>query len=338
MLIQASQANSPDDGRPDPAPAFALSLRVAVEEALTERIRRLRSHIPIVEYAVAGGHRTRPLGCLLASAAVGGDWRTSIHAAVGVELAHKSSVIRDDIADGDEMRSGQPAVHVAFGVPTALAVSDLLWTLALTQVSECRLDGVGTDNLREFTNALHEMASGQLEDVAPSPDCLSTAQRLAVEQNKTGRICELGGRLGARIGGGTREQIDALGSYGLKLGTAFQVLNDVRNLRGAETSRALASDVRKRRDTVLSAYARDMASSDVRAFLDDIRRGAGDLADTQFEAARDAILSSGAIAFGEGLAHSLMTDARAELMALRPSVARSILDSLTRDSLLAHAF
>lgn len=320
------------------AHAFASSLRAGFEEALTEYVRRLPSHTELVEYAMKDGHRTRPVGCLLACAAVGGDWRLALDAAVAVELAHKSSVIRDDIVDCDEIRSGQPAFHVAFGIASAIAVSDLLWTLALQQISACGAGSFADDCLRAFANALHDMAAGQLEDVAPSQRSMSVEQRLVVEEQKTGALSELACRLGGMIGEGTSREIDALAHYGRKLGTAFQVLNDVRNLRGEEKARSAASDIRKRRDTVLSAHARSIVAPDVLEVLEGVRLGSGDLPDNQVGIVRAMMLSSGAPGFGEEVAERLMAGARTELDDLPPTIAREILESLAREVLLAYAF
>lgn len=337
-LTVAMSRNPLNDGSATEAHAFATCLRAGFEEALRAQVRRLPSHVELVEYATRGGHRTRPVGCLLACAAVGGDWRIALDAAVAVELVHKSSVIRDDIVDGDEMRSGQPALHIAYGVAKAIAVSDLLWTLGLRQISACGETSVAYDCLRAFAETLHDMAAGQLEDVSPSPSSRSVEQRLLVEARKTGALSELAGGLGARMGEGTPAEIDALAQYGRKLGTAFQVLNDVRNLRGAETARSAGSDVRKRRDTVLIAHARETAALDTRVLLEEVRLGSGDLTDPEVETVRDAMLSAGAADFGAEMSARLMAEARTQLDSLSPTLAREILESLARDALLAYAF
>ncbi len=182
------------------------------------------------------------------------------------------------------------------------------------------------------------MAAGQLEDASPSPHRRSVAARLTVEERKTGALSELACRLGGIIGGGTSREIDALAQYGRKLGTAFQVLNDVRNLCGAETARSAASDVRKRRDTVLSAHTREIVDHDARNLLESVSLGAHDLTDSQVETVRDTLLCSGAADFGEHLAAKLMAAASMHLGTLAPTVARDILEQLAHDALLAYAF
>lgn len=316
---------------------FSESLRTAFEQALDSELQSLPAHVALVEYAMRSGHRTRPVGCLLSCAAVDGDWRTALRPALAVELIHKSSVIRDDIVDGDQVRSGQEAFHVAFGVAQAITVSDLLWSLALRQLSLPAAGPWGDACLRASAAALHEMASGQLEDVAPSADRQSVDARRLVEERKTGALSELACRLGAITGGGDGAEVEALGGYGRDLGTAFQLLNDVRNLRGEESSRGAASDLRKRRDTVLSAYARESAAPDALA-LRALRSGNGDLPEKQVVDLRERLISAGAAEFGEAMAADLMQRARSRLDRLSPSLARGVLESLTDDALLAYAF
>jgi geranylgeranyl pyrophosphate synthase len=315
------------------AASFADSLSAGFEEALGELVESLPSHVDLVDYATRTGHRTRPVGCLLAAEAVGGDWRKALDSAVAVELIHKSSVIRDDIVDGDLIRSGQPAFHVAFGISRAIAISDLLWTLALKQ------DLASGGEVQSFcVDALHEMAAGQLEDVAPSPHRRGVQQRQLVEEKKTGVLSELACRLGALIGGGSPKQIEAMGLYGRNLGTAFQILNDLRNLRGEEQGRTPASDLRKRRNTILSAYAREVGAKSERSRLDALMTGFSDLEEEDVESLREMILASGAVEFGEQTATALMEEARVQLDTLRVSQAKEILESLTQDALLAYAF
>ncbi|MGN6557702.1 MAG: polyprenyl synthetase family protein [Solirubrobacterales bacterium] len=317
---------------------FAASLRADFEQALKVFIRSLSTHSELVEYATRTGHRTRPVGCLLACAAVEGDWRLAIDTAIGVELIHKSSVIRDDIVDGDEVRSGQSAPHIVYGLETAIAVSDYLWTAGLRQVAKQPSPLQADRCLHESATVLGEMAAGQLEDVSPTISLEDVEHRLAVEERKTGSLSELACRLGGIIGGGGPDQLEALGRYGRKLGTAFQILNDVRNLLGEETARSQASDIRNRRDTILTAYARGRSAGETRALLEEARSGPEEMTAEEVQAVREVLLNAGAIKFGEEIAERMMAEARAELVALSPSRARDVFESLAREALLAYAF
>jgi geranylgeranyl diphosphate synthase type I len=313
------------------AAAYAAAMAEGFESALRAFIDGVPSHRALVSYALHSGHRTRPVGCLLACGAVGGDWSDALTVAVGIELLHKSSVIRDDIVDGDTMRSGQQAFHVEHGIPAAVAVSDLLWTTGLTRVAAGAATEVADRCLRATATVLQEMAAGQAEDVMPSPTRTGTYERLEVDELKTGSLAGLACGLGARVGGGTELQVAALTNYGRKIGTAFQVINDVRNLTGEEPTRFTASDLRMRRDTVLSAFAREAGAARD-------SRGGGELTDVEVEQTRDRLLESGAVTFGDELATRLLVEARLHLRALPPTPALEHLDSLTTGVLRDHAF
>jgi geranylgeranyl diphosphate synthase, type I len=317
------------------ANAYASTLRSGFDEALEHFIEGLTSHRPLIEYAVSTGHRTRPVGCLLSCAAVGGRWSDALPLAVGIELIHKSSVIRDDIVDGDRVRSGQPALHAVHGVANAIAVSDVLWTLALQQIWNGAPPDLAEDGLLAAASALRDMAAGQLEDVSPSAARCSVDERLLVDEQKTGTLSELSCRLGAMVGGGNSGEIEALARYGRKIGTAFQVINDVRNLSGSEVARATASDVRNGRDTVLSAHMRQVATpEDLAAIELSLQQGT----DVQVQLVRETLLASGAVDFGEALASRLLTEAGDALRVLQPTIASTILESLTHGVLRDYAF
>ncbi|HEX4033600.1 MAG TPA: polyprenyl synthetase family protein [Solirubrobacteraceae bacterium] len=314
------------------AQALADELRESFEDALQAYISAWPSHHEIGTYALTTGHRTRPVGCLLACAAVGGAWPTAMQAAIAVELVHKSSVIRDDIADDDDMRSGHRAVHAQFGVPVALALSDRLWSDAFSSIAKAFDPELSSRCLRGLTDATHEMALGQLEDIAPSPHMSGLRSRLLVNERKTGVLAQIACWLGAVVGGADSGRADALGRYGRRLGTAFQVLNDVRNLSGLEDQRPAATDIRDGRETVLTAYAR----SEANRFVAD--RSRESYAGDDLGAVRRAMLDAGADDFGESLAADLMRQARAELAQLTSSPARDVLVALTTDGLLSFAF
>ena len=232
----------------------------------------------------------------------------------GRGLLHKSSVIRDDVVDGDVTRNGLPSFHAAHGVPSSIAVSDLLWTFGLAQITKgapgSRADGC----LRAAIEVLQEMAAGQFEDVAPSPAPPQPAgparDRGAEDRQPGGSGLQDRGRCWRR-----HVAQEDRRAHGLRAqrGTAFQVLNDVRNLNGTEVARSAASDLRKGRDNVLTAYTWEAGAP--RGL-----RGAGDLSDTEVEQARKDLISAGALEFGDRLAARLLDEACGSLDALVPSL------------------
>jgi geranylgeranyl diphosphate synthase type I len=254
---------------------------------------------------------------------VNGAWVEALDAAVGIEFVHKASLIHDDVVDDDGARSGRPPFHVAHGVAAAVAVSDLLLMVGLQRIAEGVPAPLSGLCLARTSAVLAEMAAGQLEDVFPSGKLAAEEDRLLVEERKTGSLIGLSCRLGAIVGGGTPDEVECLTRYGRKLGTAIQVLNDVKNLTGSEVERVAGSDVLSGRETVLVAHAR--AAFALHAPV---------LGRVALEESRSRMLDVGLAEYGESLALRLMTEARAELSRLPDTAALDFLTALTRDSSL----
>lgn len=308
-------------------PGAIEQLGAAIDAALARAVREFSDHQEVFSYAVAAGHRARPLACLLSCAAADGDWWDAMSVAVGIEFIHKASVVRDDIADGDERRSGREALHARFGIPVALAASDVLWTSGVKRVVHAMVPARRHEVLETCMRVLGEMASGQLEDVAPSATQRTVAARLLVDERKTAALTELACRAGAIVAGTSATTADALANYGRKVGTAFQVVNDVRNVQGREADRPVASDIHAGRDTVVTAVAR----SGLGAVTPAIGLRAAD--DDSATRLRADVLASGSVARCQALAAELLADARDALAILPATPAREALSSLARGEL-----
>lgn len=312
------------------AESLAGSLLAGFEDSFAEAVASVPVDGRIAAYALDSGHRTRPLACLVACVAVGGESGVAMDSAIGIELIHKASVIRDDIADGDLMRSGKPSLHVSFGVPTALAASDVFWTSGVSYISGPASDPRREMRLAAVAATLAEMASGQMEDISPQLDFGSTDARLVVDERKTGALAGLACWLGGVAGSTSPSAREALARYGRKMGTAFQVLNNVRNLIGQENHRLPGSDLQKRRDTVLSAYVRKRIGLDLRG--SDYNQE--DIETAILANVRSEMIAAGAVEFGERLALSLLSEARRELLALPDGPGRNLLERLASGELL----
>src|SRR5262245_35158809 len=243
------------------ASVFALVERLRKKVDADLRAVRLRwpDRADLIEDALAGGNRTRPVLCLLSYAAVGGRARDARPVALAVELGHKASVLRDDIEDGDTVRRGRPTFHAQHGIPLAVAVSDLLWTASLTTVANARMPARERRKcMNLFIETFHDMARGQFHDVAVQVMSGHPPRRRArVDGLKTGSLSALAFTVGAIAGGGRHGEVEALTRFGYSLGTAFQLVNDVNNLLGNEmvTGRPAGTDIQQGRYTPLVAYA-----------------------------------------------------------------------------------
>lgn len=249
-------------------------LRRRVEMGLRNRIAKLvPGQEPVIDHALSRGHRSRSVGCLVASMAVGGTWRDALPLAIAIEMSHKSSVIRDDIADSETYRAGRLTTHALYGIPKALAASDVLLatalkdTLAIAGEQRCRFT-------RRFIDVYHTMSIGQFRDV-DSPSKTTYAATIHINHQKSGILAGLALAAGATAGGGSPDDIQDLELFGRKVGTAFQLLNDVHSFRTANESRTdkVNTDLRLKRRTPVIILALDLLPRQQRErlkrFLDD---------------------------------------------------------------------
>ncbi len=188
-----------------------------------------------MRYAVLdGGKRLRPLLVLAASEAVQGNGAAALRAACAVELIHAYSLVHDDLPcmDNDVLRRGKPTVHVQFGQARALLAGDALQALAfelLTPSDDTVPASVQAALCRLLARSAgcEGMAGGQAIDLASVARELSEAQLRDMHRRKTGALLHGSVMMGAACGATGDTARAALSAYGLALGLAFQVVDDV---------------------------------------------------------------------------------------------------------------
>ncbi len=154
--------------------------------------------------------------------------------AVAVECFHKASLIHDDIEDNDAERYGRQAVHVEHGVPIALNAGDLLVGEGYRLLSECDVAADTRAELFRTAAAGHrELCLGQGAELAwtRSPRSLSVDQVLDIFRRKTSPAFHVALSLGAALGGADAETQDVLRRYSDALGVAYQIRDDIEDLK-----------------------------------------------------------------------------------------------------------
>jgi geranylgeranyl pyrophosphate synthase len=180
----------------------------------------------------AGGKRLRPLLCFLTA-----DDDPSAEAAVAVELVHMATLVHDDLVDGARMRRGMPAAWSVFGADAALAAGDYLYACAFAVLVRTR-DEAAVATLADAALCLARgEAMQRLQTRNPETTIDAYLERCAL---KTGKLIEAACLLGS--GGDAR-----LGRYGLNLGIAFQIADDILDCAGQtqETGKIPGSDLRE---------------------------------------------------------------------------------------------
>ena len=198
------------------------------------------------------GKRVRPLLVLLCTGAVDPDeegWKHGLPSAAAVELLHNFSLIHDDIQDNSAVRRGRPTVWRKWGIPQAINAGDAMYTLAYrallrqTEISGAQIALAAQAVFQETCIAL---TRGQYLDLAFETRAeVTTEAYWAMIGGKTAALVSACAELGALAGGAGKERRMAFAEFGLNLGLAFQVQDDVLGIWGEEqlTGKSAASDL-----------------------------------------------------------------------------------------------
>uniref|UniRef100_UPI0035C99CAD polyprenyl synthetase family protein n=1 Tax=uncultured Methylobacterium sp. TaxID=157278 RepID=UPI0035C99CAD len=187
---------------------------------------------------LGGGKRLRPFLAVETARMLGGPEAGALAAGAGVELVHCYSLVHDDLPamDDDDLRRGKPTVHKAYDEATAILVGDALQTLAFEILADPAWQpdpAIRADLVLGLARAsgLGGMVGGQLLDLGAEgrfgPVQLDVDDTLRLQAMKTGAILAFSVEAGAIVGGATRPERAALLRYGLALGQAFQIADDI---------------------------------------------------------------------------------------------------------------
>ncbi|MBN1138534.1 MAG: polyprenyl synthetase family protein [Anaerolineae bacterium] len=208
------------------------------------------------------GKRLRPLLCLLACEAAGGDPRQAIPAGSAIELIHSFSLIHDDIEDSSPLRRGRRAVWNVWGVPHAINVGDGMFVLARLALHRLVDRGVPVQRCRAaglaFDQACLALCEGQFFDMSfEGRPTVDLDQYLWMIRHKTATLLAASTQLGAMIATGDAGLIAHFFAFGLNLGIFFQIQDDVLGAWGDEqvTGKSIATDIRNRKKTLPIVYA-----------------------------------------------------------------------------------
>jgi geranylgeranyl diphosphate synthase type II len=225
----------------------------------------------------AGGKRLRPLLCLAACEAVGGKEADCLASACALEFIHTYSLVHDDLPamDDDDTRRGKPTCHKAFGEATAILAGDALLTAAFEilghEVAETAAPAAAAKVIAIVAKAAGAsgMVQGQMLDLLFEKKAVSWKELSMMHGLKTGALIEASVKVGAVMGGGTDEQIDALTVYGSHVGLAFQVADDLLNERGDPEllGKPVGSDKAMSKATAVSTLGLDGATMEAMRLL-----------------------------------------------------------------------
>jgi geranylgeranyl diphosphate synthase type II len=182
----------------------------------------------------SGGKRLRPLLVLLSAKAVGGNFKNAYNAAAAVEMLHNFTLVHDDIMDNADKRRGRLTLHKKYDHNTAILAGDSLLSVAYEYLlKDC--NGSAKELISSFTHGLIEVCEGQSMDTDfELRKNVFLSEYIIMIKKKTAAMAEMCCRIGALLGGGSKDQVKALGDYGLNLGIAFQIQDDLLDISADE--------------------------------------------------------------------------------------------------------
>jgi geranylgeranyl diphosphate synthase, type II len=208
-------------------------------DVLLDRSQQGGRLVEAMRYSLmAGGKRLRPNLCIAAAEAVGGNPQDALAAACALEMIHTYSLIHDDLPamDDDELRRGKPTCHIAFDEATAILAGDALLTMAFevfASLPGCRPEcSLKVTRMVAVAAGSRGMVQGQMLDMLSQGAQLTAEELEQLHSLKTGALIEASLAVGALVGDGSPEQIEALRTYGRRVGLAFQVVDDILNVEG----------------------------------------------------------------------------------------------------------
>lgn len=233
--------------------AFAATVRPRIEDALASYCQFgpgcPATLAEAIRYSLlAPGKRLRPLLVLMASEACGGEPRQALPAACAVEMIHAYSLIHDDLPamDDDDLRRGRPTSHKKFGEALAILAGDALqaraFEIVARDVHPAEVAGRCCAILASAAGA-ENLVGGQADDLNEQFGAGDLQTLEAIHARKTGAMLGVSLELGALCAQATDEQYRALRNYGEAIGLAFQITDDLLDVRG--TTAAVGKRVAK---------------------------------------------------------------------------------------------
>lgn len=233
-------------------------------------LERMDSHVPLVKqlagYLIAaGGKRVRPLLTLASTAIHNGDMSRAHLLAACVEFIHTATLLHDDVVDESDERRGQATANEIFGNQASVLVGDFLFSRAFQMM----VDDGNIDILRILSDASAIIAQGEVLQLSTANNIDTTMDDYtAVIKAKTAALFAAACEVGPVIAGGHSGQAEAMAEYGMNLGIAFQIVDDVLDYSANQEKlgKTIGDDFREGKMTAPVLYAIEKADEEEKSF------------------------------------------------------------------------
>ncbi|MBN1827867.1 MAG: polyprenyl synthetase family protein [Deltaproteobacteria bacterium] len=265
---------------------YLNSRKELVDQALNRRLSSSGSpHSATVfesmRYSLfAGGKRLRPILCLAAVDALGGDRESVMDAACALEMIHTYSLIHDDLPamDDDDFRRGRPTNHKIFGEGIAILAGDALLTEAFDLLAGSPLKGQLTAQrllrvIQEIAAAagVNGMVGGQAADLESEGKPVDRQVLQYIHNHKTEKMITVSLRSGAIAAGADDGSLVAITEYGRRIGLAFQIADDILDIVGDQEAlgKDVGSDEAKKKATYPALYGIDASRREANRLVEE---------------------------------------------------------------------
>ena len=255
---------------PQPLDELFKLVETDMNEVNSTIVNRMDSPVTLIpkmagHIVAAGGKRLRPLLTLAAAKLCGYEGKRHIKLATCVEFIHTATLLHDDVVDDSELRRGKPTANAIWGNQPSVLVGDFLFSRAFELMVE---DG-SLRVLEVLSKASSIIAEGEVHQLITTNNVeTSEAQYLEVVQAKTAELFSAASRLGAIVTERPNIEEEALKVFGLNLGIAFQLIDDVLDYsaKQAELGKTIGDDFREGKITLPVILAFHRGNSDERKF------------------------------------------------------------------------
>ncbi|MCK5139521.1 MAG: polyprenyl synthetase family protein, partial [Thermodesulfovibrionia bacterium] len=238
---------------------YSEDLKLA-EEKIKESLDTVAPAISMVgkHLLMGGGKRIRPILAILCSKLFGYNGEKASILACSVECIHTASLLHDDVVDGANIRRGRPPAHSLWGNQAVILVGDYLYSNALRLVNSLESRKI----MDVFSTATARMSEGELIQLHKKDECkkgnfkISEEHYMRIITGKTAILMSAACGSGAIIGNATLEKEEALFNFGLKLGMAFQIADDILDYMAEEKNlgKSLGKDLEEGKITLPLIY------------------------------------------------------------------------------------
>lgn len=269
----------------------------------------------------AGGKRLRPTLTILSGRSLNYQEDNLYTLAAMVEFIHTATLLHDDVVDESDLRRSSETANNLFGNATAVLVGDFLYTRAFELMVHCNNMRI-LEVMASATNIIAEGEVLQLLNIGNTD--ITEEQYLHVIQYKTAKLFEAAAQIGALMAGATPHQEQALKDYGMHLGTAFQIIDDILDYSGntEETGKNVGDDLAEGKPTLPLIYVMQQGNTQdaelIKYALENTDRA-------HFASALKAVQNSGAIEYAKSEAAIACKNA---IKALSPLESNEVIEAM----------